>query len=134
VAWQPRSCRAVIGWVDKMLKRRRAEAGITDLHPHAAFRHTWVHAFRAAGGYEGDLTLLGGWRSRAMWTSTTRRPQWTGRRRPPPPVVEPPHLCSRPPSPTRPSDSSGPKVPRVILDRTLRKPGLPQQHEARVLR
>jgi integrase len=48
-----------------MLKRRGADAGITDLHPHA-FRHTWAHAFRAAGGNEGDLMLLGGWRSRAM--------------------------------------------------------------------
>jgi hypothetical protein len=27
-----------------MLKRRGAEAGIADLHPHA-FRHTWAHAF-----------------------------------------------------------------------------------------
>jgi site-specific recombinase XerD len=51
--------------VDAMLKRRGAEAGIGDLHPHA-FRHTWAHAFRAAGGNEGDLMLLGGWRSRAM--------------------------------------------------------------------
>jgi hypothetical protein len=48
-----------------MLKRRGADAGIRDLHPHA-FRHTWAHAFRAAGGNEGDLMLLGGWRSRAM--------------------------------------------------------------------
>ena len=51
--------------VDAMLKRRGAEAGIADLHPHA-FRHTWAHAFRAAGGNEGDLMLLGGWRNRAM--------------------------------------------------------------------
>jgi site-specific recombinase XerD len=51
--------------VKAMLKRRGADAGITDLHPHA-FRHTWAHAFRAAGGNEGDLMLLGGWRSRAM--------------------------------------------------------------------
>jgi site-specific recombinase XerD len=51
--------------VDAMLKRRGADAGISDLHPHA-FRHTWAHAFRAAGGNEGDLMLLGGWRSRAM--------------------------------------------------------------------
>jgi site-specific recombinase XerD len=42
-----------------------SDAGITDLHPHA-FRHTWAHAFRAAGGNEGDLMLLGGWRNRAM--------------------------------------------------------------------
>jgi site-specific recombinase XerD len=51
--------------VDAMLKRRGADAGIANLHPHA-FRHTWAHAFRAAGGNEGDLMLLGGWRSRAM--------------------------------------------------------------------
>jgi integrase len=51
--------------VKAMLKRRAADAGIADLHPHA-FRHTWAHAFRAAGGNEGDLMLLGGWRSRAM--------------------------------------------------------------------
>ena len=35
--------------VDAMLKRRGADAGISDLHPHA-FRHTWAHAYRAAGG------------------------------------------------------------------------------------
>ncbi|HEV8423890.1 MAG TPA: tyrosine-type recombinase/integrase [Actinomycetes bacterium] len=46
-------------------KHRGADAGISDLHPHV-FRHTWAHAFRAAGGNEGDLMLLGGWRSRAM--------------------------------------------------------------------
>jgi integrase len=51
--------------VDAMLKRRGADAGIANLHPHA-FRHTWAHAFRAAGGNEGDLMLLGGWRNRAM--------------------------------------------------------------------
>jgi integrase len=32
-----------------MLNGRGAEAGISDLHPHA-FRHTWAHAFRAARG------------------------------------------------------------------------------------
>ena len=51
--------------VDAMLERRGTAAGIRNLHPHA-FRHTWAHAFRAAGGNEGDLMLLGGWRSRAM--------------------------------------------------------------------
>jgi site-specific recombinase XerD len=51
--------------IDAMLARRGAAAGITGLHPHV-FRHTWAHAFRAAGGNEGDLMLLGGWRNRAM--------------------------------------------------------------------
>jgi integrase len=47
-----------------MLKRHGTEAGIVGLHPHA-FRHTWAHAFRAAGGImdspifqEATLALL----------------------------------------------------------------------------
>jgi site-specific recombinase XerD len=47
------------------LRRRAAMAGIRDLHPHM-LRHTWAHEFRSAGGSEGDLMVLGGWRSRAM--------------------------------------------------------------------
>ena len=66
MAGQPGPCGALsVDGVDAMLKRRGAEAGIANLHPHA-FRHTWAHAFRAAGGNEGDLMLLGGWRNRAM--------------------------------------------------------------------
>jgi integrase/recombinase XerC len=42
-----------------MLRRRGADAGIMDLHPHT-FRHAWAHAFQAAGGNEGDMMLLGG--------------------------------------------------------------------------
>ena len=48
-----------------MLKRHGAEAGIRDPHPMRSAT-PWAHAFRAAGGNEGDLMLLGGWRSRAM--------------------------------------------------------------------
>lgn len=50
--------------IDAMLKRRAARVGLA-VHPHQ-FRHTWADAFRAAGGSEGDLMTLGGWRSRAM--------------------------------------------------------------------
>jgi site-specific recombinase XerD len=50
--------------IDKMLQRRAAKVGLR-VHPHQ-FRHTWADAFRAAGGSEGDLMVLGGWRSRAM--------------------------------------------------------------------
>lgn len=50
--------------IDAMLKRRAARAGMS-VHPHA-FRHTWASEFRSAGGSEGDLMLLGGWRSRTM--------------------------------------------------------------------
>jgi site-specific recombinase XerD len=51
--------------IEAMLGRRAEQAGLKGLHPHV-FRHTFAHAFRAAGGNEGDLMLLGGWRSRAM--------------------------------------------------------------------
>jgi site-specific recombinase XerD len=46
-----------------LLQRRAAAAGLVGLHPHT-FRHTWAAQFRAAGGSEGDLLVLGGWRSR----------------------------------------------------------------------
>lgn len=48
-----------------MLRRRGEQACIPGLHPHT-LRHTWASAFRAAGGSEGDLMTLGGWRNRAM--------------------------------------------------------------------
>ncbi|MEV7267111.1 tyrosine-type recombinase/integrase [Micromonospora aurantiaca] len=50
--------------VKRMLERRAALCGF-DLHPHM-LRHTWASAFREAGGNEGDLMVLGGWRNRAM--------------------------------------------------------------------
>jgi site-specific recombinase XerD len=50
--------------IDAMLKRRGARVGI-QIHPHM-FRHTWASQFRADGGSEGDLMVLGGWRSRTM--------------------------------------------------------------------
>lgn len=50
--------------IDAMLRRRAERVGIK-VHPHL-FRHTWADAFRAAGGSEGDLMTLGGWRSRQM--------------------------------------------------------------------
>jgi site-specific recombinase XerD len=51
--------------IDAILKRVAARAGVGHIHPHQ-LRHTWADAFRAAGGSEGDLMTLGGWRSRAM--------------------------------------------------------------------
>lgn len=50
--------------VERMLHRRAALVGVK-LHPHM-FRHSWASQFRAAGGSEGDLMVLGGWRSRSM--------------------------------------------------------------------
>jgi site-specific recombinase XerD len=51
--------------IGAMLERRAARAGMAALHPHM-FRHTWASGFRGNGGSEGDLMVLGGWRSRAM--------------------------------------------------------------------
>lgn len=50
--------------IQSMLARRGKKVGLT-LHPHM-FRHTWASEFRMAGGEEGDLMVLGGWRSRQM--------------------------------------------------------------------
>src|SRR5207302_6823332 len=51
--------------VAQMIGRRGAVAGLPDLHPHQ-LRHTFAHAWLAAGGQEQDLMRLCGWRSRAM--------------------------------------------------------------------
>lgn len=51
--------------VSAVLDRRCHAAGVERVHPHQ-LRHTWAHAFRLAGGSDGDLMVLGGWRNRAM--------------------------------------------------------------------
>jgi site-specific recombinase XerD len=51
--------------VQQMVKRRGAQAGIVDLHPHV-LRHTFAASWLEAGGAEGDLMRLAGWRSRTM--------------------------------------------------------------------
>ena len=50
--------------VGQLLKQRAAQAGLdpTRIHAHL-FRHTFAHAWKAAGGSEEDLMTLGGWRS-----------------------------------------------------------------------
>lgn len=50
--------------VEAVLKRRASQVGL-QVHPHQ-FRHTWAAQFRQDGGEEGDLMVLGGWRSRQM--------------------------------------------------------------------
>lgn len=49
----------------QMLQRRGVKAGIEGLHPHQ-LRHTFAHEWMSAGGGEGDLMRLAGWRSPAM--------------------------------------------------------------------
>lgn len=48
-----------------MIKRRALAAGIGDIHAHQ-LRHTFAHRWLAAGGNEGDLQRLGGWRNPAV--------------------------------------------------------------------
>jgi len=49
----------------QMLQRRGVKAGIAGLHPHQ-LRHTFAHHWMSAGGGEGDLMRLAGWRSPSM--------------------------------------------------------------------
>jgi integrase len=63
--WLGRKGRFTETGVEQMVKRRGQQAGIVGLHPHL-FRHTYAHQWLAAGGNEGDLMRLAGWRSRQM--------------------------------------------------------------------
>jgi site-specific recombinase XerD len=49
----------------QIVRNRGREVGIESLNPHR-FRHTFAHNWLAAGGTEGDLMKLTGWRSRVM--------------------------------------------------------------------
>jgi site-specific recombinase XerD len=51
--------------IAQMLRRRATAAGVGHVHPHQ-FRHTFAHRWLAAGGQEGDLQEIAGWRSRQM--------------------------------------------------------------------
>ena len=63
--WLGSKGRLTSSGIAQMLKRRCDQAGIDRLHPHQ-FRHTFAHLFLMAGGNEGDLMRLAGWRSRQM--------------------------------------------------------------------
>ena len=49
----------------QVVRDRAERAGLGHVHPHQ-FRHSFAHAWLAAGGNEGDLMRLTGWRSREM--------------------------------------------------------------------
>lgn len=51
--------------VRSLIERRAKLAGIEGVHAHL-FRHAFAHGWLAAGGSEGDLMRLAGWRSREM--------------------------------------------------------------------
>ena len=51
--------------VVQMVQKRAEQAGIGHIYTHL-FRHSFAHQWLAAGGQEGDLMRLAGWRSRTM--------------------------------------------------------------------
>lgn len=51
--------------VQQMLRRRAERADIGRIHPHL-FRHSFAHAYLAAGGGETNLMALTGWQDRSM--------------------------------------------------------------------
>jgi site-specific recombinase XerD len=63
--WLGKKGRLTETGVEQVVKRRGRQAGLPDIHPHQ-FRHTYAHQWLAAGGTEGDLMRLAGWKSRQM--------------------------------------------------------------------
>jgi site-specific recombinase XerD len=51
--------------IAQIVRRRGRQAGIEGLHAHQ-FRHTFAHEWLDAGGSEGDLMKIAGWRTRDM--------------------------------------------------------------------
>jgi site-specific recombinase XerD len=51
--------------IAQVLERRAVAVGIDGMHAHR-FRHTYAHRWLAAGGTEGDLQELAGWKSPQM--------------------------------------------------------------------
>jgi site-specific recombinase XerD len=63
--WLGKKGRLTETGVEQVVKRRGRQAGLPDIHPHQ-FRHTYAHQWLSAGGTEGDLMRLAGWKSRQM--------------------------------------------------------------------
>jgi integrase len=65
--WLGKKGRLTPSGIYQMIKDQGNEIGLPELHPHQ-LRHTFSHDWLAAGGSEGDLMRLAGWKSRAMLT------------------------------------------------------------------
>jgi site-specific recombinase XerD len=63
--WLGQKGALTVSGLRQTLLARAKQAEVRGLHPHR-FRHTFGHLFRAAGGQEGDLMQLGGWKTRSM--------------------------------------------------------------------
>jgi len=63
--WLGRRGQMTSSGIRQMIWRRSDDAGIGRIHPHM-LRHTFAHQWLEAGGSEGDLMKLTGWRSRVM--------------------------------------------------------------------
>jgi len=63
--WVGKRGRMQSNGIYQMVVRRCEDAGIERVHPHM-FRHTFAHQYLRAGGAEGDLMRVTGWRSRQM--------------------------------------------------------------------
>lgn len=57
--------------IDRMLRRRAAEAGLDGIHAHL-LRHTFASRWLAAGGSEQGLMSAAGWTSRSMLDHYTK--------------------------------------------------------------
>lgn len=63
--WLGRAGPLTSNGIYQVVRDRALQAGIGRVYPHQ-LRHTFAHAWLAAGGQEGDLMRLAGWRSRQM--------------------------------------------------------------------
>ena len=65
MAWEKNKGPLTDSGIAQVIRRRAQEAAIGHVHPHQ-FRHTFASQWLQAGGNEGDLMRLAGWRSRQM--------------------------------------------------------------------
>jgi site-specific recombinase XerD len=65
--WLAQRGALTVSGVLQLVRSRAEQAGIGHAYTHL-FRHTFAHAWLAAGGQEVDLMRLAGWKSRTMLT------------------------------------------------------------------
>ncbi len=63
--WLGKRGRLTDNGIRQLVRRHQAEAGLPRITPHM-FRHTFSHEYLKAGGSEGDLVRITGWKDRQM--------------------------------------------------------------------